>query len=51
MRMLMQATFPHATFNAAIKDGTVGSKIQRILEEIKPEAVYFTEYGGHRHTQ
>ncbi len=48
MRMLMHAKFPHAKFNAAVKDGTAGQKIQRILEETKPEAVYFTEYDGHR---
>jgi hypothetical protein len=48
MRMLMHAKIPHAKFNAAVKDGTVGQKIQRILEESKPEAVYFTEYDGHR---
>jgi hypothetical protein len=48
MRMLMQAKFPHAKFNAAVKDGTVGQKIKRILDEIKPEAAYFTEYDGHR---
>jgi hypothetical protein len=48
MRMLMQAKFSHAKFNAAVKDGTAGQKIRRILAETKPEAVYFTEYDGHR---
>jgi hypothetical protein len=48
MRMLMLAKFSHAKFNAAVKDGTAGQKIQRILEETKPEAVYFTEHEGHR---
>jgi hypothetical protein len=48
MRMLMHVNIPHAKFNAAVKDGTVGQKIQRILDESKPEAVYFTEYDGHR---
>ena len=48
MRMLMHARLPHGKFNAAVKDGTAGQKIQRILEDIKPEAVYFTEYGGRR---
>ena len=48
MRMLMQAKFPHEQFNAAVKDGTVGKKIQQILEATKPEAVYFTECDGHR---
>ena len=44
----MNVTFPHHPFNAAVKDGTVGSKINSILETMKPEAVYFTERGGHR---
>jgi len=48
MRMLMQVKIPHCKFNAAVKDGSVGQKIQRVLEETKPEAVYFTEYEGHR---
>ena len=48
MRMLMHAKIPHDKFNAAVRDGTAGQKIQRILEATKPEAVYFTEYDGHR---
>ena len=48
MRMLLHAKIPHDTFNAAVKDGTAGKKIQRILDELKPEAVYFTEYQGRR---
>ena len=48
MRMLMLAKFSTAKFNAAVHDGTAGQKIQRILEETKPEAVYFTEHDGHR---
>ena len=48
MRMLLHAKFPHEPFNAALKDGTAGKKIQRILDVLKPEAVYFTEYQGRR---
>jgi hypothetical protein len=48
MRMLMQVKIPHETFNAAIKDGSVEQKMGRILDETRPEAVYFTEYHGHR---
>jgi hypothetical protein len=48
MRMIMNVTIPHHTFNAAVKDGTVGAKIGKILEAIKPEAVYFTEQNGKR---
>lgn len=48
MRILLNVKFPHREFNAAVKDGSVGSKISRILEHIKPEAVYFTEQDGRR---
>src|SRR3569833_35255 len=48
MKMLLDVTLPHHTFNAAVKDGTVGSKLNRILEATKPEAVYFTEQNGQR---
>jgi hypothetical protein len=48
VRMLMKVTFPVETFNAAVRDGTAGAKMGRILEEIKPEAVYFTDDDGKR---
>lgn len=48
MRVLMNVRIPHETFNAAVKDGTAGPKLGRILETIKPEAVYFTEHDGQR---
>jgi hypothetical protein len=48
MRMLLNVTLPHDPFNTAVRNGTAGSAISRILEEIKPEAVYFTEQNGHR---
>jgi len=48
MKMLLDITLPHQPFNAAVKDGTVGSKLNRILEGTKPEAVYFTEQQGQR---
>lgn len=48
MRMLLNVKLPHDTFNAAVRDGTVGKKLKRILDELKPEAVYFTEHEGHR---
>lgn len=46
--MILKVRFHHDTFNAAVKDGTVGKKIQRILDEQKPEAAYFTDQQGHR---
>jgi len=48
MRMLMNVTMPHEPFNTAVRDGSVGEKLDRILKETKPEAVYFTERNGHR---
>jgi hypothetical protein len=48
MRMLVQVKIPPEEFNAAVRDGSVGKKIERILQETKPEAVYFTEYEGQR---
>ena len=48
MRMLMSVTIPHSPFNEAVKKGTVGATLNKILETIKPEAVYFTEQDGHR---
>ncbi len=48
MKMLLDITLPHQPFNAAVKDGTAGSKLNRILEATKPEAVYFTEQHGQR---
>jgi len=48
MRMLMNVTLPADEFNQAVRDGSAGQKIARILEEIRPEAVYFTEEDGER---
>jgi hypothetical protein len=46
--MLMNVTIPHETFNAAVKDGSAGDKLAKILEAIQPEAAYFTEQHGQR---
>ena len=48
MRMLMHVHLPLEPFNTAVRDGSVGRKMQRILETIKPEAAYFSEYNGQR---
>jgi hypothetical protein len=48
MRMLLTVKFPHQPFNAAVKDGSAGPKLNRILDTLKPEAAYFTEQDGHR---
>jgi hypothetical protein len=46
--MLLHVRIPHTEFNAAVRDGSVGSKMKKILEQTKAEAVYFTEYEGRR---
>jgi len=48
MRMMMTATLPVEPFNAAVKDGSVGGKMKKILDELKPEAAYFLAKDGKR---
>lgn len=48
MRMLMIVTLPHHKFNSAVKDGTAGAKLGKILSAIKPESVHFTSICGKR---
>lgn len=48
MRMLVHVKIPHEPFNSAVRNGSAGKTIERILAETKPEAVYFTEYDGRR---
>jgi len=48
MRMLMHLQFPLEPFNSAVRDGSAGPKIQKILDAIKPEAAYFCDHNGHR---
>ncbi len=41
MRMLLRVSIPVESGNAAAKAGTLGSTIEQILAELKPEAAYF----------
>lgn len=41
MRMLLRVSIPAEAGNAAVKAGTLGSTIERIVGELKPEAAYF----------
>jgi hypothetical protein len=48
MRILLKVTIPVETGNAAAKAGKLGSTIKTILDDLKPEAVYFTDNNGQR---
>src|SRR5258708_40334727 len=41
MRMLLRVSIPVESGNAAAKAGTLGSTIEGILADLKPEAAYF----------
>ena len=48
MRMLMKVSIPVESGNAAAVSGALGSTIQKILADLKPEAAYFSEDNGER---
>ncbi|MGB7497845.1 MAG: hypothetical protein WBQ61_03785 [Candidatus Acidiferrum sp.] len=48
MRMLMKVCIPVESGNDAARSGNLGGTIQKILEELKPEAAYFAEDNGER---
>ena len=48
MKMLLTVEIRHEPFNSLVRGGKAGEIIGRILEAIKPEAVYFTEQDGKR---
>jgi len=48
MRILLKVSIPVEAGNAAAKSGKLGTMIQSILAEQKPEAAYFTDDGGRR---
>ena len=48
MRMLLRVTMPVEPFNTAVRNGTAAAIMKRILDEIKPEAAYFTANDGQR---
>ncbi len=49
MRTLLRVSIPVETGNAAAKAGTLGSTVEKILADLKPEAAYFfTDDNGKR---
>jgi hypothetical protein len=48
MRMLLKVNIPVESGNAAAKSGKLGATIQSILDDLKPEAVYFSDDKGQR---
>jgi hypothetical protein len=48
MRVMLTATIPHEPFNTLVRDNKAGPIIERILADLKPEAVYFMEQHGMR---
>ena len=48
MRILLDIKLPVGKFNEHVRKKTAGPTLKKILDDQKPEAVYFTEQGGQR---
>ena len=48
MRMLLKASIPTEAGSASLRDGSMMEKLGSILEDAKPEAVYFFIENGKR---
>lgn len=48
MRLLVNVTFPIEPFNSLVRNGTAGAVIERCMDEIKPEQLFFGEHNGKR---
>ena len=48
MRLMLKFSIPVEKGNAAAKDGTLGAAIDKLIEQVQPEAAYFTVDQGLR---
>ena len=48
MRMMLRWTAPVQRGNQAIKDGSLSQTIEKLIEELEPEAAYFFPEDGKR---
>lgn len=48
MRMMMLVQCPVEPFNTMVRNGTAGQVMKAILDDLKPEAAYFSEREGKR---
>ena len=46
--MMMHLQFPIEPFNSMVLNGSAGPTIMKIMDDIKPEAAYFSEHDGKR---
>lgn len=48
MRMMLQAVLDTDAGNEALRNGSLPKVVEQIVEQLKPEAVYFTPMDGQR---
>jgi hypothetical protein len=48
MKMLVKIICPIEPFNSMVRNGSAGEVIGRIIDDIQPESIYFSEMDGHR---
>lgn len=46
--MIVNVTCPIEPFNTMVRNGSAGEIIGRVVDDIKPESIYFTEQDGSR---